>query len=163
MFINGGDRARERERNIVWLPPIADPTGDRTHNPGTCPDQESNPQPSAARDDAPSNWATLARALLGNFNWEVRVRVFVVVFRAAWKSERVPASRKEYKRDTTCVIGNASFWQGNEEEPCCRSLDTCAHSNQKSKFAEVTHFSPGVRRKCHSWNAKQRFQTSGAA
>ena len=33
------------ERNIDWLPSIHAPTGARTHNPGMCPDRESNPQP----------------------------------------------------------------------------------------------------------------------
>ena len=38
---------KERERNInVWLPPHpAPPTGDLAHNPGLCPDRESNQQP----------------------------------------------------------------------------------------------------------------------
>ena len=36
--------AKERERNINWLPLAHAMTGDRTHNPGTYPDQESNRQ-----------------------------------------------------------------------------------------------------------------------
>ena len=42
------DRHRETsmwERNIDWLPPVCAPNGDWTHNLGTCPDQELNPQP----------------------------------------------------------------------------------------------------------------------
>ena len=33
-----------------------------THNPGMCPDQETNPQPSDVWGKAPTNWDTLARA-----------------------------------------------------------------------------------------------------
>ena len=44
------ERERERHANIDMsqkhrlVPPILTPTGDRTHNLGMCPDQESNPQ-----------------------------------------------------------------------------------------------------------------------
>ena len=38
----GGGREKERERNInVWLP-LAPTAGDLAHNPGGCPDWESN-------------------------------------------------------------------------------------------------------------------------
>ena len=41
----GKGREKERERNInVWVS-HAPPTGDLAHNPGLCPDWESNPQP----------------------------------------------------------------------------------------------------------------------
>ena len=54
-------REKERERNINVKekhPSVASPrasTGDRTCNPGMCPDQESNPQPFfGLRDDTPT-------------------------------------------------------------------------------------------------------------
>ena len=53
----------ERERNINWLPPICALTGDWTCNLDMCPDRELNPQPFGVWDDAPTSWATLARAL----------------------------------------------------------------------------------------------------
>ena len=70
----GGLRERERERereketsmwkrNINRLPPVWAPTGDWTWNPGMCPDQESNLWPFGSWGNAPSNWATVARAL----------------------------------------------------------------------------------------------------
>ena len=37
-----GGREKERERNIDQLPLVCAPTGDRTRNPGVCPDRESN-------------------------------------------------------------------------------------------------------------------------
>ena len=39
------ERKGERERDINQLPPICAPTGDRTCNLSTCPDQGYNPQP----------------------------------------------------------------------------------------------------------------------
>ena len=52
------DRKREgrkRKRNIDvrekhWLPPVHTLTGDRTQNPGMCPDRESNLQHFGAWD-----------------------------------------------------------------------------------------------------------------
>ena len=39
-------REKERQRNInVWLPLQHPPTGDLAHDPGMCPDRESNQQP----------------------------------------------------------------------------------------------------------------------
>ena len=39
-------REKERERNInVWLPLVCPATGDLAHNPGMCPDWESNCNP----------------------------------------------------------------------------------------------------------------------
>ena len=52
-----GERERERERD--WLH-ICTPTRDWTQNLGMCPDWESNLQPFGVRDDAPTNWDTLA-------------------------------------------------------------------------------------------------------
>ena len=46
MFLETGEgNEKERERNIDWLPLW-------THNPGTCPDQESNWQPFPLPDNA---------------------------------------------------------------------------------------------------------------
>ena len=36
---------RKGERNIDWLPLTHAPMGDQTHNPGMCPDQELNCDP----------------------------------------------------------------------------------------------------------------------
>ena len=66
MFINFTETGRERERkrkNISWLPPIYALMGDRTCNPGMCPDQELNTQPFGVWDDAPTNQALPARAV----------------------------------------------------------------------------------------------------
>ena len=53
------EKGREKEReipvggwNIDQLLPICTPSWHRTCNPGRGPDQESNPQPVALRDDA---------------------------------------------------------------------------------------------------------------
>ena len=41
----GKGKENEKERNInVWLPVMSSPTGDLDHNPGMCPDWESNQQ-----------------------------------------------------------------------------------------------------------------------
>ena len=41
----GGEKEKEKDRNInVWLP-LAPPTGDLACNPGMCPDWELNFQP----------------------------------------------------------------------------------------------------------------------
>ena len=46
-------REKKRERNInVWLPLMRPPAGDLAHNPGTCPDWESNWRPFTLWDDA---------------------------------------------------------------------------------------------------------------
>ena len=53
----GGEREEERERDR--LHPVYTLTGDQTRNLGMCPDQESNPQPFGAWDDAGAraSWA----------------------------------------------------------------------------------------------------------
>ena len=70
LFLERGKREKERESNInmqdtsdsvASCPP---PTGDLACNPGMCPDWESNPQPFGAPDNAPTKWATPARAFL---------------------------------------------------------------------------------------------------
>ena len=51
----GRKRGRETsmwERNIDWLSLTCAPTGDRTYNPGLCPDRELNRQPFALWGDA---------------------------------------------------------------------------------------------------------------
>ena len=51
----GGKKGRETlkcERDIDRLPLICAPTRERTHNPGMCPDQESNQRPFTLQDDA---------------------------------------------------------------------------------------------------------------
>ena len=62
----GRETERERtsiwERYITWLPLTHAPTRDQTCNSGTCPDWELNLWPFSLRDDAPTNWATPARA-----------------------------------------------------------------------------------------------------
>ena len=40
------------EINIDWLPLAHPPADDLAHNPGMCPDQESNQQPFGLQDDA---------------------------------------------------------------------------------------------------------------
>ena len=57
MLIDFRERGREgeRERNISQFPLKCAPTGDGTHNLGMYPDWESNPQPSALRDNATTN------------------------------------------------------------------------------------------------------------
>ena len=52
IFRERGGGEKERERNIDWLPLIGAPPGDKTQNPGICPDRESNWQPFALRDNA---------------------------------------------------------------------------------------------------------------
>ena len=48
-------REKERERNInMWLPLTCPPTGDLAHNPGMCPDWESNLRPSSSQAGAQS-------------------------------------------------------------------------------------------------------------
>ena len=48
----GRKREREGERNINWLLPTCALAGDRTGNPGMCPDWEPNPGPFGFQDDA---------------------------------------------------------------------------------------------------------------
>ena len=55
-------REREKERNISGLLLIHAPARDWTRNLGMCSDWESDPQPFDEWDDAPTNWATPARA-----------------------------------------------------------------------------------------------------
>ena len=51
LFLERGEgKEKERERNInVWLPLIQPPAGDLAHNPGMCPDWESNLDPLVRR------------------------------------------------------------------------------------------------------------------
>ena len=61
----GEERERELsmwERNVDQLLLVSSRTGDRTHNWGVCPYWKSIPQSFGVWDDAPTNWATLARA-----------------------------------------------------------------------------------------------------
>ena len=44
-----GGGEREKKRDTL--------TEGQTHNPGTCPDQESNQRPFGLPDNAPTNWA----------------------------------------------------------------------------------------------------------
>ena len=53
-LVGGGRREKERERNIHQLPLRYTPHWDRTCNPGTCPDWESNRRPFAFQDNAQS-------------------------------------------------------------------------------------------------------------
>ena len=41
-----------KERNMDWLPREQTPPGDRTCNPGMCPDWESNQRPFTLQDGA---------------------------------------------------------------------------------------------------------------
>ena len=65
----GEGKEKEREINIIvrgninWLPLIYSPTRDQTCNLVMCPNQKLNPQPFSLWDDAPTNWATLARTM----------------------------------------------------------------------------------------------------
>ena len=53
LFLERGEkREKERERNIDQSPLKCALAGSWTHNPGTCPDQELNPQHLAFRDKA---------------------------------------------------------------------------------------------------------------
>ena len=54
---------RERERSKHWLPPIHSLMGCRTCDLGMCPDWDLNPSFFGLWDKAPTNWATLARAV----------------------------------------------------------------------------------------------------
>ena len=46
------------ERNINWLLPICNRTGDQTCSLGMCPDREWSPQPFGVQEDAPTNPTT---------------------------------------------------------------------------------------------------------
>ena len=66
MIIDFREREKEGERGretLMWeLPPACALTGNQTCNLGMCPDQVSHLQTLDLPDDAPINWATLARA-----------------------------------------------------------------------------------------------------
>ena len=49
----------------------------QTHNLSMCPDQESNPWPFGLWDDAPTNWATLARAIFLFLKRSVSNSIFI--------------------------------------------------------------------------------------
>ena len=78
-----GSRERERPREmwetyINWFLPTCILTGDRTHNLGTCSDQESNKQPFSVQND--HNWATPARTdhcIFNNYSFNLR-HTFIV-------------------------------------------------------------------------------------
>ena len=60
-----GERERHQcEKKTIGCLLICAPNGDQTHSLGMCPGQEWNSQPSGLRDNTPTSWATLARALL---------------------------------------------------------------------------------------------------
>ena len=62
LFLERGEgRERERERNMDLLFLVHAPTGDRTCNPGLCPDWESNCD-LLLSGRCPTNWATPVRA-----------------------------------------------------------------------------------------------------
>ena len=64
MLIDFRERGRDgkRERNIDWLLLAHALTGDKTCNPGTCPDLNSNLQPFGLQNDASTTCTTLTRA-----------------------------------------------------------------------------------------------------
>ena len=54
-LVRGEGREKERERNInVWLPLKCPPPRDLAHNPGMCPDGESNWRPFGSKACAQS-------------------------------------------------------------------------------------------------------------
>ena len=60
-------RGGEREmgvRKIDWSPLVHALTDNQTHNPGLCPDQESNLQPSGAWGQCSNRLSHLARACI---------------------------------------------------------------------------------------------------
>ena len=73
----GREREKEREKQLCeketsiryldGLPLVHTPTRDQTHSLGMCPDWESNLQPFGLQDDAPTNWATLAKPAMFTF------------------------------------------------------------------------------------------------
>ena len=52
-----------RQRNIDYLPLVGAQTREQTSNVGMYPDQVLNPWHFSSWDDAPTNWATTARAV----------------------------------------------------------------------------------------------------
>ena len=56
LFLDRGEgREKERERNISVCLPLTGPTpGNLAHNPGMCPDRESNQRPFGSQDGAQS-------------------------------------------------------------------------------------------------------------
>ena len=68
MFTDFSERGREREREteVRWLLPIRAPTEDWNYNPGKCPDQELNGQPTDALDGFLTIWDTPVRANLSH-------------------------------------------------------------------------------------------------
>ena len=80
----GGERGKhwcERETLISCLL-IRTPTGGWTSKLGMCPDRDLNPQPFGQWDDAPTNWATLAKD-------RAKVQHFWIIFKPIlfWKKK----------------------------------------------------------------------------
>ena len=86
LFLDRGEgREKERERNInVWLP-LA-PTGDLAHNPGTCPDWESNRRPFGLQSALNPLWYISQGPMSTPFNQQLQINV---VFRSQnkWQKE----------------------------------------------------------------------------
>ena len=76
MLIDFLERGEGRERNIdvkekhQSVASCMHPDWDQTRNLDMCPDRESKPQPFGLGNDAPTNWATPARAAVSFFRWE---------------------------------------------------------------------------------------------
>ena len=64
-----GRETSEWERNIDWLPSAHAPTGDRTRNPGTCPDWKLNLRHFALRDDIQPTEAHWPGPIFKIFMW----------------------------------------------------------------------------------------------
>ena len=66
---------KEKERNIHWPPIMWAPTRDQTHNPATCPEQESNQWPFVLWDNAhptEPHWSRLGLLDQAEYReWEV--------------------------------------------------------------------------------------------
>ena len=93
-FFSKRGREGERERNIhVWEkhPSVASctpPTGDPAHNPGLCPDQESNQQPFGSQAGAQSTEPHQP---------ELFIAVLLIIAKI-WKQPKCPSTDEQIKK-----------------------------------------------------------------
>ena len=85
-----GKETSMRERNIRGLPLSHAPTRGQTCNLGMCPEWESNSWPFGLWEDAPTNWAILARAKFNIFKNSKKIHLLI--------SEREGGERERFRQ-----------------------------------------------------------------
>ena len=97
------------ERNIRGLPLSHAPTRGQTCNLGMCPEWESNPWPFGLWEDAPTNWAILARAKFNIFKNSKKYIYWFQRERSGGREKHQCKRRIDWLPLTCTPVGNRTY------------------------------------------------------